>query len=194
MRCHLSYATHLIYFDKGIDATAGPLPPPPRTRFDMINLRTPPPPRPPRLHSPAPPKLKNDLEAMKQALQLPPSVAAKLAKTPVNSGAAAPVTTAGLTIGETKPLRVNSKRGSDKAVSDVKDQELYVIRGTVFQPPYSYNLAQASLEHALNTSKRRCLSLDPRYSRKEGIRPWHLSLFKRVIIQCRRTVTTADIR
>lgn len=68
-----------VHYQPGLHATAGPLPPPPRL-FD-INLRTPPPPRPPRLHSPAPPKMKSDLEAMKQSLQLPPSVTAKLAKT-----------------------------------------------------------------------------------------------------------------
>jgi len=65
----------------GVDAIAGPLPPPPRLFDAAIPSLTPPPPRPPRLHSPlGPPKLKAELEAVKQALQLPPSVAAKLAK------------------------------------------------------------------------------------------------------------------
>jgi 4-hydroxy-3-methylbut-2-enyl diphosphate reductase IspH len=64
---------------------------------------------------------------MKQALQLPPSVEAKLAKTTVTSGAATPATTVRTVLGEIKPLRVNSKHGTDKAVSDNKDEHLYVI-------------------------------------------------------------------
>ncbi|KAJ2926216.1 hypothetical protein H1R20_g10894, partial [Candolleomyces eurysporus] len=116
-----------VNYKPGLHATAGPLPPPPQTRFDMINLRTPPPPRPPRLHSPAPPKLKSDLQAMKQALQLPPSVEAKLAKTSVTSGAATPATTTRTALGETKPLRVASKRGTDKTVSDSKTEDLPLL-------------------------------------------------------------------
>lgn len=75
---HLSFdLQHLT----GVHATAGPLPPPPRAIFN-IDTTSPPPPRPPRLHSPTPPstssRVRGDFEAVKQALQLPPSVSAVL--------------------------------------------------------------------------------------------------------------------
>lgn len=63
---------------QGIHATAGPLPPPPRTAFSAEG-HSPPPPRPPRLHSPPPAKRRGDMDAVRQALQLPPFVAAALA-------------------------------------------------------------------------------------------------------------------
>lgn len=48
-----------------------------------IDISTPPPPRPPRLHSPittpTASRIRGDMEAVKQALQLPPSVSAVLA-------------------------------------------------------------------------------------------------------------------
>lgn len=66
------------YCNAGIHATAGPLPPPPRAAFN-IDVNTPPPPRPPRLNSPNPTRARGDIEAVKQALQLPPSVSAVLA-------------------------------------------------------------------------------------------------------------------
>lgn len=44
-----------------------------------IDVSSPPPPRPPRMHSPTPPRTRGDIDAVKQALQLPPSVAAVLA-------------------------------------------------------------------------------------------------------------------
>ncbi|EAU84506.2 hypothetical protein CC1G_00025 [Coprinopsis cinerea okayama7 len=91
--------TPFLGYQPGLHATAGPLPPPPRATFAM--LHTPPPPRPPRLHSPAPPRAKSDLEAVKQALQLPPSVAAKLAKTTPPSHQPLP---------EVKPLKLTPKR------------------------------------------------------------------------------------
>ncbi|KAG6832886.1 hypothetical protein H0H92_004770 [Tricholoma furcatifolium] len=68
------------HYEPGVDSTAGPLPPlpPPRAMFN-IDLTSPAPPRPPRLNSPLPARTRSDLEAVKQALQLPPSVAAALA-------------------------------------------------------------------------------------------------------------------
>ncbi|KIJ70345.1 hypothetical protein HYDPIDRAFT_35739 [Hydnomerulius pinastri MD-312] len=63
-----------LYYQPGLHATAGPLPPPPMAVFN-IDPKAPPPPRPPR-HSPI--RKKGDMEAMKQALQLPPHVAAAL--------------------------------------------------------------------------------------------------------------------
>lgn len=59
-------------------ATAGPLPPPPRAMFN-IDTNSPAPPRPPRLNSPLSSRTRGDLEAVKQALQLPPQVSAALA-------------------------------------------------------------------------------------------------------------------
>jgi hypothetical protein len=62
----------------GVHSVAGPLPPPPRANFN-INIHSPPPPRPPRFSSPTPTRSKRDLDAVKQSLQLPPSVTAILA-------------------------------------------------------------------------------------------------------------------
>lgn len=62
----------------GVHSLAGPLPPPPRANFN-INIHSPPPPRPPRFSSPTPTRSKRDLDAVKQSLQLPPSVTAILA-------------------------------------------------------------------------------------------------------------------
>ena len=42
-----------LYYQPGVHSKAGPLPPPPRAMFD-IDFNTPPPPRPPRRHSPSP--------------------------------------------------------------------------------------------------------------------------------------------
>ncbi|KAJ7781537.1 hypothetical protein B0H16DRAFT_1818978 [Mycena metata] len=67
-----------LHYQPGVHATAGPLPPPPRAVFN-INPATPPPPRPPRLNSPPPrPVRRGELDAVKQALQLPASVSAVL--------------------------------------------------------------------------------------------------------------------
>ncbi|KIM45873.1 hypothetical protein M413DRAFT_440927 [Hebeloma cylindrosporum] len=73
-----STSSAYLRYEPGVHATAGPLPPPPRANIN-IALSTPPPPRPPRLHSPAPARTKGDIEAVKQALQLPPSIASILA-------------------------------------------------------------------------------------------------------------------
>lgn len=63
-----------LHYQPGLHATAGPLPPPPQAVFN-IDPKSPPPPRPPR-HSPI--RRKDDVEAMKQVLQLPPHVTAAL--------------------------------------------------------------------------------------------------------------------
>jgi hypothetical protein len=42
-----------LYYQPGVHSKAGPLPPPPRAMFD-IDFTAPPPPRPPRRHSPSP--------------------------------------------------------------------------------------------------------------------------------------------
>jgi len=73
-----SDASLYLHYQPGTHATAGPLPPPPRATFS-IDVNTPTPPRPPRLNSPNPARARGDIEAVKQALQLPPSVSAVLA-------------------------------------------------------------------------------------------------------------------
>ncbi|KAG2077673.1 hypothetical protein BDR04DRAFT_1088775 [Suillus decipiens] len=67
-------ATPYLHYQPGLHAKAGPLPPPPMSVFS-IDSSAPPPPRPPR-HQPL--KKKGDTDALKQALALPPSVAAAL--------------------------------------------------------------------------------------------------------------------
>ncbi|KAF8076103.1 hypothetical protein FPV67DRAFT_1470357 [Lyophyllum atratum] len=71
-------ASGYLHYQPGVHATAGPLPPPPRAMFN-IDTNSPAPPRPPRLHSPFSTRGRGDIEAVKQALQLPPSVTAALA-------------------------------------------------------------------------------------------------------------------
>lgn len=66
--------TPYLHYQPGLHAKAGPLPPPPMSVFS-IDPSAPPPPRPPR-HQPL--KKKGDMDAVKQALALPPSVAAAL--------------------------------------------------------------------------------------------------------------------
>ncbi|KAJ6516177.1 hypothetical protein C8R45DRAFT_919997 [Mycena sanguinolenta] len=62
-----------LHYQPGLHATAGPLPPPPRAIFN-IDPSTPPPPRPPRLHSPPPRNPRSprrgEFDAMNQPLQL----------------------------------------------------------------------------------------------------------------------------
>ncbi|KAJ3867093.1 hypothetical protein EV359DRAFT_35222, partial [Lentinula novae-zelandiae] len=89
-----------LNYKPGIHATAGPLPPPPRAAF-VIDTQAPPPPRPPRLNSPVPQQpshmlfpntrfantspRRGDVDVIRQALQLPPSVAKALAARPMST-------------------------------------------------------------------------------------------------------------
>jgi hypothetical protein len=72
-----NFPSSYLYYQPGVHATAGPLPPPPRALFNIDPL-SPPPPRPPRLHSPNP-RLSNSspsrgkTEAVNQALLVPGS-------------------------------------------------------------------------------------------------------------------------
>ncbi|KAM5532410.1 hypothetical protein V8D89_013904 [Ganoderma adspersum] len=68
-----------LHYQPGVHATAGPLPPPPRSIFDRDSTTTSAPPRPPRFHTPLPNNARRDRDAIKEALQLPQSVSAKLA-------------------------------------------------------------------------------------------------------------------
>ncbi|CCL99172.1 uncharacterized protein FIBRA_01187 [Fibroporia radiculosa] len=76
--------TPFRYYDPELHATAGPLPPPPA--FDPIvrvTSATPAPPRPPRAFGHVPPAgPRQDIHALRDALQLPKSVSAALASMP----------------------------------------------------------------------------------------------------------------
>lgn len=63
-----------LHYQPGIHATAGPLPPPPMALYN-IDPTAPPPPRPPRQY---PIRRRGDMEAIKEALQLPRHVTAAL--------------------------------------------------------------------------------------------------------------------
>ncbi|KIK65563.1 hypothetical protein GYMLUDRAFT_56255 [Collybiopsis luxurians FD-317 M1] len=85
-------------YKPGVHATAGPLPPPPRAAI-TLDSQSPAPPRPPRLNSPMPQQTshaplsnsksantssrRGDIDIMRQALQLPPSVTKALAARPL---------------------------------------------------------------------------------------------------------------
>ena len=71
--------SHYLHYQPGVHATAGPLPPPPRSIFDRDSTTTSAPPRPPRFHTPLPNNARRDMDAIKEALQLPQSVSARLA-------------------------------------------------------------------------------------------------------------------
>ena len=74
---HTSPASEMspyLYYQPGVHATAGPLPPPPVVVFN-VDPKAPPPPRPPRQY---PVRRKGDMDAVKQSLQLPPHVNAAL--------------------------------------------------------------------------------------------------------------------
>ncbi|KAL1743578.1 hypothetical protein HDZ31DRAFT_40620, partial [Schizophyllum fasciatum] len=66
-----------LTYQPGLHSTAGPLPPPPRAAFS-IDPATPPPPRPPRLHSPPVSDSSADMESIRKALTLPANVSAAL--------------------------------------------------------------------------------------------------------------------
>ncbi|PCH41614.1 hypothetical protein WOLCODRAFT_137497 [Wolfiporia cocos MD-104 SS10] len=83
---HQFQSSHRRY-DPAVDATAGPLPPPPRPLFDSdashLPSAVPAPPRPLRTKASLPPPAgaasRHDIHALRDALQLPPSVSARLA-------------------------------------------------------------------------------------------------------------------
>ncbi|KAH9940566.1 hypothetical protein B0H21DRAFT_576427 [Amylocystis lapponica] len=75
-------ASPYLFYEPGKHSTAGPLPPPPQL-VPAVTSPTPastaPPPRPPRLFTPLPTGSKRNIDALKEALQLPQSVSAALA-------------------------------------------------------------------------------------------------------------------
>lgn len=74
-----SSPSQYLHYQPGIHATAGPLPPPPRSIYGRDATSAAPPPRPPRHHTPLPSSARRDIDAIKEALQLPQSVSARLA-------------------------------------------------------------------------------------------------------------------
>ena len=73
---------HVSYISR-TNPTTDQIPQPPRAVFGLP--KSPAPPRPPRLHSPISARTRTELEAVKQALQLPPSVTAAFAVTGPNT-------------------------------------------------------------------------------------------------------------
>jgi hypothetical protein len=103
-----------LYYQPGLHATAGPLPPPPQAVFN-IDPKAPPPPRPPR-HSPV--RRKGDLEAVKQSLQLPPHVTAALRARP-SSSPTGNETAPSCPLSTMVPVVASPPKGSSKYVSRV---------------------------------------------------------------------------
>ena len=86
---HSTSSSSYLYYEPGVHSTAGPLPPPPMSVLDPEKPPTPAPPRPPRLRTPLPVPVaplpssaKPNLDALKESLQLPLSVSAKLGPRP----------------------------------------------------------------------------------------------------------------
>ncbi|GJE84718.1 hypothetical protein PsYK624_007940 [Phanerochaete sordida] len=78
-----------LSYQAGVHSTAGPLPPPPMSILEPAKPSAAAPPRPPRLRTPLLPQVptppgstKPNLEVLKESLQLPPSVSAKLGSRP----------------------------------------------------------------------------------------------------------------
>ncbi|KAF8974654.1 hypothetical protein BDZ97DRAFT_1935452 [Flammula alnicola] len=131
-----SATSSYLRYEPGVHATAGPLPPPPRAMFN-IDVSTPPPPRPPRLHSPtpAPTRTRGDIEAVKQALQLPPSVTAVLSSKSSN-----------LSINEPLNHRHSEEEDSAKGMKDADTSE------SMPQPEPIHRREGATLTHSITDS------------------------------------------
>ncbi|KAF7355068.1 hypothetical protein MSAN_01422300 [Mycena sanguinolenta] len=111
-----------LHYQPGLHATAGPLPPPPRAVFN-IDPSTPPPPRPPRLHSPPPrsPRRRGEFDTMNQPLQL--AVSAILGS---SSGSSTPSSTSR---SNSPPRAVETSTSSEES----KDEPLHRREGA-FSP------------------------------------------------------------
>lgn len=73
-----------LFYQPGVHATAGPLPPPPRATFNIAPGSTPPP-RPPRINSPPPRDRRRGDGTIIQALQVPESTGSSLSSKKSNS-------------------------------------------------------------------------------------------------------------
>ncbi|KAI0092592.1 hypothetical protein BDY19DRAFT_1065192 [Irpex rosettiformis] len=137
-------------------STAGPLPPPPRTIFDLAAVSSPvssaPPPRPPRMRTPMPlPQVstpssapaKRDLEALKESLQLPQSVSSALASRspsrPVLERAGTDISTESSVSDSTKSSAI-----SDSAVDTKRSQSIHRREGAF--PPSNQTTAKSTPE------------------------------------------------
>ncbi|KAJ7276122.1 hypothetical protein B0H12DRAFT_4011 [Mycena haematopus] len=108
-----------LHYQPGLHATAGPLPPPPRATFD-IHPSSPPPPRPPRLHSPPPRSPRRaEFDALNQPLQL--AVSAILSG---SSGSSTPSSTS---------RSISPPRAIDTSSEESKDETLHRREGA-FSP------------------------------------------------------------
>lgn len=75
-------ASPYVHYEPGVHSRAGPMPAPPQPLFDVdprSGALNPAPPRPPRAYTPLPPSAQRDPQALREALQLPPSVSTALA-------------------------------------------------------------------------------------------------------------------
>ncbi|KAK7061481.1 hypothetical protein R3P38DRAFT_2829756 [Favolaschia claudopus] len=109
-----------LHYQPGRDAKAGPLPPPPRATYN-VDPTTPPPPRPPRLHSPPPRSPRRaEHDAMNQPLQL--AVSTILGG---SSGSSTPSSTS---------RSVSPQRAVDLGSSDESHDETRHLREGAFSP------------------------------------------------------------
>ncbi|KAI0053089.1 hypothetical protein FA95DRAFT_1065354 [Auriscalpium vulgare] len=143
-----------LYYQPGVHATAGPLPPPPRALFN-IDVSSPPPPRPPRLRSPSPIVRKGQ-----DATSTPTSMSAVLAadassvySESAESSTSAP-TPSPPAIDEEKQLM------PDEANSGDKDAHYHVREGAfppskiLVTPPGDHSVrlvGEASIDHSIRS-------------------------------------------
>ncbi|KAF8897249.1 hypothetical protein BD779DRAFT_1795983 [Infundibulicybe gibba] len=144
--------SQLLHYQPALHAKAGPLPPPPRAMFN-IDINSPPPPRPPRMHSPLPPppptpaflqqqgtiaplRPRGDIEAVRQALQLPPAVEAALA---------------GRGVGKPDPKAGGNPKPNGSATGDAGPGDSAMVSAAVEANPSTGIPAIASIA-VLNTS------------------------------------------
>ncbi|KAI0771491.1 hypothetical protein BD413DRAFT_475757 [Trametes elegans] len=150
-----SSSSSYLHYQPGIHATAGPLPPPPRSIFDAS---TGPPPRPPRFHTPVPSSNRRDIEAIKEKLQLPQSVSAVLAaRTPPE---------ANKRLGHDRsPSRSDTKDSVESTYSQDNDFSVKLVPNnsvhrregafppsTIFSSPPNQSLVQSPLSSEPSTS------------------------------------------
>ncbi|KAF9468874.1 hypothetical protein BDZ94DRAFT_1152647 [Collybia nuda] len=134
-----------LNYQPGVHATAGPLPPPPRAMFN-IDTNSPAPPRPPRLNSPNPIRPRGDIEAVKQALQLPPSVSAALA-----SRSPKPMPSKILNASQTDVSSKNDPEADKKANSELNRVKSVHRREGAFSPSTITTTSELNAAVSLNS-------------------------------------------
>lgn len=148
-----------LHYQPGIHATAGPLPPPPMAVHN-IDPATPPPPRPPRQY---PIRRKGDVEAIREALQLPPHVMAAL-KTKSSSSVSG------------SKSRMSEPYGSP--LSSVQELPPYknVEVASITESPDSLPKPIHTCEGASSSSRLRALDVEEAASRLDSATPSALQL------------------